>query len=141
MMEFPPDQTAQIDDEYEDLSMRGISELIKDKELEKQFRYIYKEFRLANFTPEQEKVFRNLLAAALELYIYEEKYREKGVNLTLREPILMILAEAESLAVASRSRGGFERKMLATSIQQIEQKEASERRGNLKLFTFLRGGD
>jgi len=121
--------------------IRGITELIKDKDLEKEFKYLYKEFRLANLTPEQERIFRELISAALQLHLYEEKYKRKGVNLNLREPILMILAEAEAIAVASRSRKGFERRMLATSIQEIEQKEASERREKLKLFTFLRRGE
>ena len=136
---------VEVDEEENEMEeymspLRGIRELIKDKDLEKEFKYLYKEFRLANLTPQQERLFRELISAALQLQLYEEKYRKKGVNLDLREPILMILAEAEAIAVASRSRGGFERRMLATSIQEIEQKETSERKDRLKLFTFLRGG-
>jgi len=126
------------DEELEGL--RGINTLINDKKLEDEFKYIYKEFRLANFTPEQERTFRELLATALHLHLYEERYKAKGINLNLREPILMILADAEAMAIASRSRRGFERRMLSTTIQEIEQKEAAERKENLKLFTLLRGG-
>ncbi len=143
MFEYPgpaPPQDNETDEELIEDSLRGIKTLVEDKKLEEDFRYIYKEFRLANFTPDQEKRFKELLATALHLHLYEEKYKKKGINLNLREAILMILADAEAMTIASRSRNGFERRMLSTTIQEIEQKESSERREKLRFFTLLRGG-
>jgi hypothetical protein len=140
---IPGQEQEQTDvEELEEMlpvGMGGLKALVEDKRLERELKYVYKEFRLANFTPEQERIFRELIAAAIQLHIYEEKYKKKGVNLHLEETIRMMLADAEAIAIASRSRKGFERRMLATQIQEIEQKEASEKKSKLGLFQ-LGGG-
>ncbi|MFA4641543.1 hypothetical protein [Pyrococcus kukulkanii] len=135
-------QTPQ-DEEGEEEFIPGMGTLIHiidDPELRKEFRWIYREFRLGYLKEHEVAVIRYLLSSALQLYEYQRHYEKKGVSLDLTETIKMILSEAEAIIVSSRSRHGFERKMLATTIQKVEQREEYDNERRLRLFTFLGGG-
>lgn len=117
----------------------GWMQLIKDEQLQKDFKFVYREFRLGNLSKYEAEVVHNLLAAALQLYLYEQEYNRKGVNLRLEDTVKIMLADAASIVVTSRSRGGFERKMQATTIQKVEQREIEEKKSRFRLFNL--GGE
>ena len=115
--------------------------IIDDPELRKEFRYVYREFKLGYLREHEVVLVKELLSAALQLYQYQKVYQEKGVNLNLEDTVKIMLADALSVVVASRSRRGFERKMEATTIQRVEQRELAEKKSKLRLFGLSGGSE